>query len=261
MPWREREYESDMLRAARLVAAPLAVALLAGCGARMDDPNRRILQSHNLLRHAGYGALGPVSTGEVPAGETRPHQAVFEAGVCYVLAVFGSGGLEDVGVTVTGPDGAPVAEDQSVGPTGVVSFCAERAGEHLVTVSAVAGAGLYQLAYWFGGGGGAAAAAAPGGGNTLTLGSPISGMLPPGQTYVDYTLRLTEGRSVTIDLMSDDFDAYLYLLQEGMELGRDDDGGSGLNSMLSRYLDPGTYTVRVGSFMDSGAGRFTLTAR
>jgi hypothetical protein len=250
-----------MFKAARTVVAVAAAALLVGCGARVEDSNRRILHAHNLLRHAGYGGMGPVSSGEVPAGETRTHEASFGAGFCYVLVVFGGEGLEDVGVTVTAPDGSPVAEDRSAGSTSVVSFCVEREGEHQVAVAAASGGGSYQLAYWYGGGEGAEAGAGSGGGNALTLGRPVSGVLPPGERYVDYTLRVTEGRGITIDLMSDDFDCYLYLLVDGREIDRNDDGGSGLNSRISRFVEPGTYTVRVGSFMDSGSGRFTLTAR
>ena len=146
-----------MLEAARILAAVVATTLFAGCAAQTEDPNRRILYSHNLLRHAGYGSMGPVSAGELPRGETRTHEAVLEAGVCYVLAVLGDPGLDDVSVTVSAPDGTPLSEDQSVGPSAVVSFCAEQAGAHQVAVTATQGGGSYHLVYWFGG-----SSAAPG---------------------------------------------------------------------------------------------------
>lgn len=251
-----------MLEASRILAALAAAALFAGCAAQTEDPNRRILYSHNLLRHAGFGSLGPVSSGEVAPGATQTHQAELHAGVCYVLTAIGGPGLDDVGVTVAGPDGAPVVEDESVGPSAVVSFCAERDGEHQIQVVGARGGGSYHVAYWFGGGGGAGGpgGGGPGGGMTITLGTPVSGTLPPGGR-LDYTLQLREGRSVSMDLVSDDFDCYLYVLRDGVEIDRDDDGGGDLNSHISRFLEPGTYTVRVGSFMDSGEGRFTLTVR
>jgi len=244
------------------LAAVLLVALAAGCAARAEDANWRTLHAHNLLRHAGYGGLGPISTGEVGTGESRNMRATLAAGACYVLAVFGSDGFDDVGVSVSAPDGSQLAEDRTVGTTAVVSFCTQAAGEHQVVVTAGAGSGPFQLAYWQrteDQGTGLVGTGSPG--DTLVLGRPTSGMLPPGDAFVDYALRIPEPRPVTIDLVSEEFDCYLYLLRDGIEIDRDDDGGGGLNSRLELMLDPGTYTIRVGSYMNSGSGSFTLTAR
>jgi hypothetical protein len=211
------------------------------------------------MRHTGFTGLGPVSSGELRESESQTLRVTLGTGVCYVVAAFGAASLTDLAMTVVGPDDAPVAEARTSGRTAIASFCAEREGEHLVTLTAEHGGGDFRFAYWSEGaeGGGEGGEA----GNSVAIGRPVTGTLAPGQTYVDYTLRLRERRLVTIDLESGEFDAYLFLLLDGTEIQRDDDGGDGLNSRIAMPLEPGTYTVRVGSFMNRGAGRFTLTVR
>ncbi len=247
-----------MPRPSRLIVA-LGCLLLFGCGAQQSNLQRRLFDSHNLLRHAHFVGLGPISNGEVQPEQNQVLRASFAQDVCYVLAAFGGDGVNDLGLTVVGPDQSPIAEERGTGPTAIVSFCTERAGEHLVTVTAESGGGTFQLAYWFGQGD--EGEGGPGGGNGLVLGRAVTGTLPPGQQFIDYTLNIRERRLVTIDLESRDFDTYLYLLREGTQLQRNDDGGVGLNSRIATPLDPGTYTIRVGSFMNRGSGQFTLVAR
>ncbi len=236
------------------------LVVLVGCGGRQsEDPAQGVFQSHNLLRHAGFTGPGPISSGELTAGESHELSAYLPREACLVMAAFGSREIRDISVSVTAPDGEEIAREGGVGRNAYLSFCTERAGEHQVTLAAAGGAGSYRLTYWY--------ASEPGGGDggstgdRIILGRPISGVLPPGQRFVDYSLRLTERRSVTIDLQSSVFDTYLYLLRDGVEVDRDDDGGSGLNSRLSAYLQPGNYTVRVGSFANRGSGPFTLIVR
>lgn len=67
------------------------------------------------------------------------------------------------------------------------------------------------------------------------------------------------GQRLVIDLVADDFDAYLYLAGPGLiEPLSDDDGGEGLNSQLTVTLpESGTYRIVVSSLSD-GSGPFTL---
>lgn len=247
-----------MISQARL-ALLVGCLVLTACGAAQAPPQQRLFDSHNVLRQAGFPVLGPISTGEVAPGQPRALRAAFYRDACYVLAVFGGSGLVDVGVAVEGPDETPLIEDTGTGRTAVVSFCAEREGEHEVTVTAEAGSGEFAMAYWLAAEDGAAPGDV-GGGPSISLGREVQGTLQPGQPSIDYTLRIDEPRMVVIDLESADFDAFLYLLQGDMELDRNDDS-NGLNSQITRFLEPGTYTVRVSSFMEQGTGRFILLAR
>lgn len=239
------------------VAPLMSLFALVACGAPQDPGQERLFASHNMMRHAGFSGFGPVSSGTLDVEETRSLRTNFAEDACYVVAAFGSRGLEDIGLTVLGPDETPIAEERGTGHTAIVSFCADHSGDHLVTLSAEAGTGDYHMTYWVNGGDESEEA----GGNQLTLGRAVTGMLAPGTQFVDYTLRLQQRRLVTIDLQSRDFDTYLYLLRDGVEIDRNDDGGSGLNSRMALPLEAGTYTVRVGSFGNRGSGQFTLVAR
>ena len=91
-------------------------------------------------------------------------------------------------------------------------------------------------------------------------------MDPSGYPYVDYTMTVSRPGVVTIRLVSGNtgtYDPYLRLFLGGRQIASNDDGGGGLNSQISQFLQPGMYTVRVSKF-GSGPVRiptpFTLTA-
>ena len=95
------------------------------------------------------------------------------------------------------------------------------------------------------------------GGQVPRPNSPQTGLFGPGSPRdsrgapaVDFTLPMVPGQ-YRIDLFSADthsFDPYLHLYQNGREIARDDDGGSGLNSRIVRALHPGIHVVRVSRF-------------
>jgi hypothetical protein len=75
-----------------------------------------------------------------------------------------------------------------------------------------------------------------------------------------YEFRLTQSRTVTIQLSSSAFDAWLFLFDRttGGVLAFDDDSGGGLNASIQENLTAGTYVIGATSF-DGGTGGYTLT--
>lgn len=102
----------------------------------------------------------------------------------------------------------------------------------------------------------------------LPLGNEVSDTLsekdiPTGQGGFarDYTITLTEGDQVAIDLTSTSFDAIVSLLgEDGSTVAENDDGPDGsTNSLLfSRVTKSGNYIIRVRAFGETGVGAFTL---
>ena len=77
----------------------------------------------------------------------------------------------------------------------------------------------------------------------------------------DYSVELFAGDQITIDLISEEFDALVSLLgDDGTTGSENDDGPDGsTNSLLfARIEESGQYTVRVRSYAGQGTGAFSL---
>ncbi|MBE9053302.1 PPC domain-containing protein [Nostocales cyanobacterium LEGE 11386] len=77
----------------------------------------------------------------------------------------------------------------------------------------------------------------------------------------DYTVQLSKGDNLVIDLSSDNFDTIITLLApNGSTVAENDDGPDGTsNSLLfTRIVETGTYIIRVRSFGETGVGAFKL---
>ncbi len=104
------------------------------------------------------------------------------------------------------------------------------------------------------------------GGRLLRMGSNAKGMLTTADPVIDgqpvqaWAFEARAGDFATIELMSDDFDSYLYVVGPGLpEALSDDDGGEGLNSRLDiSFPADGVYHV-VASSLGGATGTFTLT--
>ena len=92
---------------------------------------------------------------------------------------------------------------------------------------------------------------------TLGMSDPTLG---DGSHYKLFTFMGAAGQTVQIDLISSDFDSYLYLRdQSGTEITHDDDGGGGLNSRIVRTLGySGMYQIVVNTLRSGQFGAFTL---
>ena len=76
------------------------------------------------------------------------------------------------------------------------------------------------------------------------------------------TFEARAGDSATIEMLSDDFDSYLWVVGPGMrDPLTNDDGGDGLNSRLDvSFPEDGVYLV-IASSLGGDTGTFTLRVR
>lgn len=99
-----------------------------------------------------------------------------------------------------------------------------------------------------------------------TIGTTVNGTLAdgdcltPDEAWMDrYQFTLATARTVTIDLTSDNFDAYLYLFNSaGTVIARNDDTGSVLDSRLTISLPAGTYSIGASAFSWNSGGAYSL---
>ena len=82
-----------------------------------------------------------------------------------------------------------------------------------------------------------------------------------GSYYRAYTFEGQTGQTVAIELVSNDFDAYLLLQSpDGTLLGQDDDGSEGNNSRIVVSLTTtGTYTIIAETYAVGETGHYTLS--
>jgi hypothetical protein len=77
----------------------------------------------------------------------------------------------------------------------------------------------------------------------------------------DYSVQLTKGDNLAVDLTSDSFDSIITLLgPNGATVAENDDGpdGSSNSLLFTRIMETGSYIVRVRSFGETGVGTFKL---
>lgn len=95
----------------------------------------------------------------------------------------------------------------------------------------------------------------------ITIGESISAYLMEG-TPQEFTLGVPSAQRLQIDMLrgeDSDIDPYLTLAdQYGNEIETNDDGGSGYDSRITRYLDAGRYTITARDLFGSDAGAFRL---
>jgi hypothetical protein len=97
-------------------------------------------------------------------------------------------------------------------------------------------------------------------------GLKIEGKLERGKASIVYQVKLTEGKTYVIDMLSPDqkaLDPFLRLLDAtGKILAVDDDGGEGLNARITiRAPATGAYQIVATSFGGVGVGDFTLQVK
>ena len=84
-----------------------------------------------------------------------------------------------------------------------------------------------------------------------------------GKRHKSFAVQMDLNRNYEIDLISDDFDAFLYLVDpNGKVVAVDDDGGDDLDSrIVFRPLQPGPYRIEATSLNGRETGNFSLNVK
>lgn len=97
----------------------------------------------------------------------------------------------------------------------------------------------------------------------IEYGQRMTGELSPDEPQAEYSFSAEAGDVVSIDLESDDFDAYLTLKSADTQatVANDDDSGSGRNARIGplTLADSGDYTIAVSAFFSDPEGEYSLT--
>ena len=105
-------------------------------------------------------------------------------------------------------------------------------------------------------------------GRVVDLGQTVNGLLMSSDPVIlegrrgqVWGLDATAGQRIVIDLGSEDFDSYLFLVGPGlMEPMSDDDGGDDTDSQITVTLpETGTYRIIASSYGSSDSGGYTLS--
>lgn len=95
----------------------------------------------------------------------------------------------------------------------------------------------------------------------IEYGQTIEGSLTSSALEVRYTFSGQEGDVIVAEHLSEDYDSYLILEQDGVEITYNDDGAGNLDSRIGPFALPssGEYTLVVTSLSRSDVGDYTVT--
>lgn len=206
------------------------------------------------------------------------------AGGRYMIAGVCDADCSDLDLEVRGPNGQNVGADVEADDAPMVAFEATTTGDYTIEVQmASCSTSVCEFGVSILGGGTTTSAGSPGASGpasssasscsptstrrSVALGQSVSGRLTSSSctraddSYAEYfRLAVPDRASVTITLRSDDFDAYLGILDaRGESIDTDDDGAGGTDSRITKTLDAGTYYVMANTLSDGETGAFTLT--
>ncbi|PTD96320.1 hypothetical protein C8261_10415 [Pseudothauera lacus] len=210
---------------------------------------RRELPPGVTLRTEGEIALGEEITSFIGSNAPAYTVTVAERGMLRVLMRSAD---VDSYLHLSGP-GVDVVDDDGAGQEFDARILAlVEPGTYTITPSTVDGrSGLFTLS------------------TELSAVSPIGGVVVPGQTVTGVlaenasataTLRIATAGSYRIELISAEFDAYLKLEGNGVEV-EDDDGTGSTDARLELNLRAGDYRLTSSAFDNVGGGRYLISVQ
>ena len=96
--------------------------------------------------------------------------------------------------------------------------------------------------------------------NAITVFDPVNRF---GKRHKPYSIRMEAGKRYQIDLISGNFDAYLFLIDDANNVvAQDDDGGGDLNSLINFTPNrTGVYRIEATSLPGNSIGNYRLIVR
>ena len=247
------------MRRTRTLTTLAAAALLAGCHPAQVAP----LSSINLNTSVD-GRL-------TPQDQRAPDNTAFQVWTFHgaqgdMVQVDATSAQFDAYAAIQDANGTELAhDDDSGGGTDArIRFAVPATADYRIVVRSFrpGGFGAYRLRLTFLG-----IMVAGANGANIERGQIMRGRLAPGDPrlsdnsiYHVYNYYGHAGEAITIDVMSDEFDAFAILQDpQGNEVARDDDSGEGTNARIVTTLrQAGLYRIIVNSYAANASGAYTL---
>ena len=259
-----------------MTRTPLALALLA-LAACAPSPPRTIAPATRTL------AMNSQATGTLTRGDARLRDSsVFQAwrfdalaGQTIQVDVM-STDFDAYAILQTVQDSVLARDDDSGGHTNArITYTIPATGTYEILANSYQKGRYGRYTVGLRSLGMASGAAAPGGVLPGTVGqiergqtmggqlAPTDPKLSDGSVYQAWTYVGRAGETITVDVMSSDFDAYA-IIQDGncTKLAADDDSGGGTNARITYTLPySGAYRIIANTYRQGSYGSFTLSVR
>ena len=252
----------------------LGLLALAGCA-----PSRPTTITPTVRTLAMNGeATGRLSRGDARLRESSVYQAWrFDAQAGQIIqADVVSTAFEAYAILQNSADSVLAGDDDSGGGTNArIIFTIPVSGTYYVLANSWQKGhyGEYTVrlrSLGMASGGNAPGGVLPGTVGQIMRGQTMSGRLSPtdpklsdGSVYQAWTYIGTSGETITVDVVSTDFDAYAIVQDgNGVKLAADDDGGGGTNARIVYTLPySGAYRLIANTYRQGSFGAFSLSVR
>jgi serine protease Do len=255
---------------------PLALALLAAAGCTSSPPASITPTVRTLAMNSE--ASGRLSRADARLRDSSVYQAwQFEAQAGQIIqADVMSTAFDAYAILQNDADSVLARDDDSGGNRNArIIFTIPATGKYWILANS------YQRGHFgpytvrlrslgMASGGNAPGGVLPGTVGQIMRGQTMSGRLSPtdpklsdGSVYQAWTYVGTAGETVTVDVVSTDFDAYAIIQDgNGVKLAADDDSGGGTNARITYTLPySGAYRIIANTYRQGSYGAFSLSVR